>query len=859
MDGPVTKRRFSRRATRNAMYMGAAAISALILLLLGWRFYSGMRESSLEASHRSETEQAVRLAASTAAFFEQISTRMADTARQANLIAIFRRGDKPPLEAEAERLQSEFPSALKLRLLLPGGYELDNSTIPPLGYACLTLLKSAESTRDPIATDVHLFGTDKQHLDMLRRITDDGGALLGMIHLSLDVGLLSEAMSALSLGEGYAELQQGGTAVPFVLGKSGDASNRVGTPLVTAVNGTRFYLAYWPPGVRDASGISGLLLPASLILIAVAGLAYSILRRRLAPKPEKENEVLYYGAIEAIMRGAHPGMEKLIPHLPGKVRGQEAARDLSRGMEGEDITRIHLSDVAPPATPTSPSEVMEGSPESDIPELTQSDTLDVFDITSGEEITPTPQVKPAKRDNGAKLSKKIFRAYDIRGVVGKELTVETVRLIGQAIGSEAQARGETAIIVGRDGRNSGPELLAALIEGLCTSGCDVIDIGMVPTPVLYFATHFLEPKSGVILTGSHNPPEYNGLKIVLGGETLSEESIQTIYERAVNQDLMTGAGKLKTMEINTDYIRRISEDIPVALGHSFKIVVDCGNGVTGNLAPQLYRALGHDVIELYCEIDGNFPNHHPDPSQPENLQELIDRVRSEKADLGFAFDGDGDRLGVVDNQGKIIWPDRQMMLLARDVLSRNAGAEIIYDVKCSRHLRDIIVSSGGKALMWKTGHSLIKGKMKETGAPLAGEMSGHIFFKERWYGFDDALYTGARMLEVLMKARISPAEVFASLPEGIATPELRVDLPEEEHDGFMEEMRDKIRFEGAEIISIDGLRVEFPDGWGLVRPSNTTPCLVLRFEADDETALERIQAEFRSLMLSIKADLRLTF
>ena len=367
VDGPVTKRRFSRRATRNATYMAAATVSALILLVLGWNFYSGLRESGLEASRQTETEQSASLAASTTAFFERISTSMSNTARRENIIAIFRLGDKPRLEAEAERLQSEFPSALKLRLLLPGGYELDNNTLPPLSYACLTLLKAAESTRDPIAADVHLFGTDKQHIDMLQRVTDDGGTLLGMIHLSLDVDLLSKAMSALSLREGYAELQQGGTAVPLVLGMSGDASNRAGTPLVTDVKDTRFKLAYWPPGSGDASGNSGLMLPGLLILIAVAGLAYFIVRRRLAPKTKTENEVLYYGAIEAIMKGAHPGMEKLIPHLPGKVlwQEQEPAREPSMGIQGEDTTRMRLPDEATPATTTSPSEVTEGSPEDD--------------------------------------------------------------------------------------------------------------------------------------------------------------------------------------------------------------------------------------------------------------------------------------------------------------------------------------------------------------------------------------------------------------------------------------------------------------------------------------------------------------
>ena len=418
------------------------------------------------------------------------------------------------------------------------------------------------------------------------------------------------------------------------------------------------------------------------------------------------------------------------------------------------------------------------------------------------------------------------------------------------------------VLLGFSERNPGiTRILAgdALIEGLRASGRDVIDIGVVPTPVLYFATHHLDTNSGVMLTGSHNAPEYNGLKIVLDGETLSGDAIKKIRDRITNEDLSEGQGSLQVADISADYLRRITDDIPVALGGAFKMVVDCGNGVAGQLAPQLYRAMGHDVVELFCDIDGTFPNHQPDPSQPENMQPLIDRVKEEGADLGFAFDGDGDRLGIVDGEGNIIWPDRQMMLFAKDVLSRNQGASIIFDVKCSRYLKAIIEASGGKPLMWKTGHSLIKAKMKEVGAPLAGEMSGHIFFKERWYGFDDALYAGARALEILTNSKDSPTDTFAVLPDGISTPELRIPLAEKHHAKAMDVMKKKMTFEGAEITDIDGIRVDFSDGWGLVRPSNTSPFLIARFEAESKEALERIKTEFRDLLHSVSADLKLPF
>jgi len=453
----------------------------------------------------------------------------------------------------------------------------------------------------------------------------------------------------------------------------------------------------------------------------------------------------------------------------------------------------------------------------------------------------------------------IFRAYDIRGIVGETLTAELVQKIGQAIGSEAGAQGQQQIIVGRDGRTSSPVLGQALIAGLQAAGRDVIDLGMVPTPLLYFATHFFQTGSGVMLTGSHNGPQYNGMKIVLGDETLSEAAIQEMYRRVVQEDFDSGQGHLGTTEIIADYIDRVREDMPVPPGRAFKLVLDCGNGVAGGVAPQLFRALGHDVIELYCDVDGSFPNHHPDPCQPDNLQALIATVKKEGADIGFAFDGDGDRLGVVDDAGKIIWPDRQLMLLAKDVLSRQAGAPIIFDVKCSRHLQSVIEASGGRALMYKTGHSLIKSKMKQTNAPLAGEMSGHIFFKERWYGFDDALYTAARLLEILMQSDASPQQGFAAMPEDLSTPELKIDLPEARHRRFMQDLQAKAAFDSARIIDIDGLRAEFADGWGLVRPSNTTPALVLRFEAEDQNALARIQADFRALLRSVDPALQLPF
>jgi len=451
-----------------------------------------------------------------------------------------------------------------------------------------------------------------------------------------------------------------------------------------------------------------------------------------------------------------------------------------------------------------------------------------------------------------KPAAEIFRAYDIRGIAGKTLTADVVRAIGRALGSMAEA-----FAVGRDGRDSGPELVDALAQGLQQSGARVIDVGMVPTPVTYFAAHHLGCGSCVSVTGSHNPPEYNGLKMVVDGHTLSGDEIQQLRARIESGDWRQGAGQRQTADVLEAYVARITGD--VRLARRMRIAIDCGNGVAGVAAPGLYRALGCEVEELYCEVDARFPNHHPDPSHAENLADLIAAVKKGRAELGLAFDGDGDRLGVVTKDGGIIYPDRQLMLFAADVLSRNPGAEIIYDVKSTRLLAPWIERHGGRPLLWKTGHSLIKAKLAETGAPLAGEMSGHTFFKERWYGFDDALYAGARLLEILSRSR-DASGVLASLPNAPSTPELQWKLAEGEPHALIAKLQAAKPFPKAErTITIDGVRAEYADGFGLARASNTTPVIVLRFEADTKAALTRIQEEFRAALQPLKRSAPLPF
>jgi len=451
----------------------------------------------------------------------------------------------------------------------------------------------------------------------------------------------------------------------------------------------------------------------------------------------------------------------------------------------------------------------------------------------------------------------IFKAYDIRGIVGKTLNAGIVEAIGHAIGSEACARGQTSIIIGRDGRLSGPELIAALARGIQKSGINVIDIGCVATPMAYFAAFQLKTNSCVVLTGSHNPPDYNGLKIVLGGETLYGEAIQALRQRIERDDLSHGAGSYSQQDISAAYIERIASD--VKLFRPMKLTVDCGNGVAGAYVAKLYRALGCIVEELYCEVDGNFPNHHPDTSVPENLQDLMTAVKENGSELGLAFDGDGDRLGVITRDGNIIYPDRLLMLFAADLLSREPGSEIIFDIKSTRNLFGWIRKRSGIPTIWKTGHSLIKAKMRETGAKLAGEMTGHVFFAERWYGFDDGLYAGARLLEILSRVA-DPSATLNALPDAFCTPELHIKTQEGENHTLLEKLLRMADFSDAtEIITIDGLRVEYADGFGLVRASNTTPAIVLRFEGDTQIALARIQKDFRQLFTLAAPHLHMPF
>ena len=451
-----------------------------------------------------------------------------------------------------------------------------------------------------------------------------------------------------------------------------------------------------------------------------------------------------------------------------------------------------------------------------------------------------------------------FKAYDIRGIVPSALNPEFALELGRGLAARAKAAGVTTMVVGRDGRISSPSLAAALQQGMRDGGINTIDVGEVPTPLVYFAAYTLKTGSGVAVTGSHNPPDYNGFKMMMGGGTLHGEAILALRDEVAAGPVHASTpGTGTSVDILTPYLARVLGDIK--LSRPMKIAIDCGNGVAGAVAPQLFRDLGCEVTELFCEVDGTFPNHHPDPADPHNLEDLIRCVQTTDCEIGLAFDGDGDRLGVVTKSGEIIWPDRQLILYARDVLTRCPGETIIYDVKCSRHVAVAIREAGGVPLMWQTGHSLIKAKLAETGAPLAGEMSGHVFFKERWFGFDDGLYTGCRLLEILSRSA-DPSAVLEALPQGVSTPELKLEMAEGEPHALIKRLQAEGAFDGAtEVLKIDGLRADYPDGFGLARASNTTPVVVLRFEGDTPEALSRIQEAFRKQLLTLAPHVTLPF
>jgi phosphomannomutase / phosphoglucomutase len=830
-------------------------IAVLMTLIAGTGVYLSSKFVVAKANEDAALASANGVALTLSQQIAVLDSALDSVAQDPELIAAFASSDAAALNAIATRLEKYLPGARKIRMLPVGTVELDEVNVPRMGYGDLDMVKATfqENPFPAIQGDV---GPDR-HLAITRRVMQ-GSQAIGIILASMSYDFIDQILKAGAVKNSYLELRQDKLVLASTGEKQTDGFNQINVP------GTSWALYYIDPHSgtlgQNIAIFSFILIPALFALAAffIGSRQYSV---RLA---QDQDWVLkaFKDVLAGRPQGSYPvsinGMDTVIASM-GRIKREVEKQGLSAISSHDDDFELEgyfeeISDL-PPAIPTTPTSPIAPPPNGVSGyEVMEPTILAEQPVSNTPKVIDDKPILPAK----PKTNAAIFRAYDIRGIVGQTLTKEVVHDIGRAVGSEAKELGIRTVVIGRDGRISSPTLAEALSQGIVSTGCNVLDVGMVPTPVLYFVTQHTEGRTGVMITGSHNPAEYNGLKMMIKGETLAGERIQKLKQRIDNDSFLTGNGSVEHNGMfEGEYIGTLCEDIQ--LTRTMKIVVDCGNGVAGGIAPLLLKSLGCEVIELFCDVDGNFPNHHPDPSKPENLAELIGAVKHYHADVGIAFDGDGDRLGVVDSKGKIIWPDRQMMLFAKDVLAGKPGSEIIFDVKCSRHLPAQIIKYGGKPLMWKTGHSFMKAKLRETGAKLAGEMSGHIFFNDRWFGFDDALYSAARLLQILSEDDRPSADVFSDFPDSINTPELNVDLAEGENFEFIDGLFAKAKLMGGKITDIDGLRLDFADGWGLVRASNTTPSLVIRFEADSKEALEKIQAQFRDLMRDVKPGIKLPF
>lgn len=748
---------------------------------------------------------------------------------------VARAAANPQLQALLQQQGSLRPAGTLVHQLAtylhrPGAARHINDAQAPLSFAALDMIRRAERGL-PVPAEAHKVG-EHWRLYLVEPLrTAPTAPIAGTLLVVFELQRLTAALPQLPQDAGKVALIQqfpAGPAQPLY-----EAGGGHGDVLSLTTDNPAWRLEFQAGSAMGAGAPNPLVLLAAVLLALAGALASLLLLQR------SWNQALAADAqtLEQLTQGHKAAGLRLGPLEP---LAQSIMQLVSRGRQ---------TPAAPVASqPVRPTPPVADSAAAPLPPLEDVLDIDILDDLPDEPMAGAPSL-PAE----------IFRAYDIRGVVGRTLSPEYVYWLGRAIGSESLDAGQPRVAVARDGRLSGPELLEQLIRGLTDCGCQVVDLGMVPTPVLYYATHTTEATSGVMLTGSHNPPDYNGLKIVIAGQTLSGERISALRQRLEQNLLHEGNGECQPLDILDSYTHRIVDD--VLLARPLKVVVDCGNGVGGVIAQNLLEQLGCEVVALYCEVDGNFPNHHPDPGKPENLRDLQLIVKQHNADLGLAFDGDADRLGVVMANGEIICADRLLMLFAEDIVTRNPGADIVFDVKCTRQLPQLISRLGGRPVMWKSGHSLIKAKMQETQALLGGEMSGHVFFQERWYGFDDGLYSACRLLELvsmLTQDREQINAMFDRYPTGLSTPELHIEVGEKRKFALMNDLENTAEWgEQARVTTIDGLRVDYPDGWGLVRASNTTPVLVLRFEAEDAGGLERIRQRFREQLTRVAPDLTL--
>ncbi len=843
------------KATQSLRYM----LPSLLIALAGLLVASAVIWFSQSAHNAEQAQEQVESwgAAYTAAINQRLAFIQADTQSAASnpYLALVLKSNDPELKRSTERTLLHRASAIDAFISPAGQTAQDHNRNAPINFAALDLLQRAESGAQPQPEALQV----GQRWLLYSATKLSGAKSAGSLLIAYDAASVFKGLPVFANNQLQITLQQQFQNAPLqTLYSQGNMPNN-GTSYSFSTQHPNWTLVLTTPSsfAQQSSLPSALLIAIGLAALFIVCALYFIhitIQRQLRADAQtlsltiqdwahgKSIKPLSLNMIE--LQSFAQNLTHNVQATPSKQAKKTAPIDNDDLTAGTDATALanNTKNNIFNSSPTLDTDIL------DIDILEED--LDVFGL---DQASNSLQRTTAASD----VPSSIFRAYDIRGIVGQTLTTDTAYWIGRAVGSESIANGEPGVVVGRDGRLSGPDMAQALIQGLLDCGCSVTDLGMVPTPVLYFATHVLEARSGVMVTGSHNPPDYNGFKIVIAGETLANERITALHTRIVNDDLSHGVGMLENVEMLDTYLEHIRNDI--ALAKPLRVVVDCGNGVGGVIGPRLLEALGCTVIPLYCEVDGTFPNHHPDPGKPENLVDLIARVKSEQADIGIAFDGDADRLGVVTNSGDIIYPDRLMMLFAKDVVSRNPGADVIFDVKCTRRLSALISGYGGRPIMWKTGHSLIKAKMKETGALLAGEMSGHIFFKERWFGFDDGIYSAARLLEIISLDSRNVDQVFSAFPVSHSTPEITVEVTDENKFAIIERLQREAKWGDASITTLDGVRADYPKGWGLVRASNTTPMLVLRFEGDSPEDLAQIQALFREQILALEPDINLPF
>jgi len=829
-----------------------SALTVLLILIAGGgTFWVSQSDISLAKQKAAEANaQGIAISLSTQiATFQKTVEKMANSTEA---ITAIEAGDAEQMAKTAELLEQFLPEVMKIRLLPADVSELDDSSIPHMGNADLIM---AQETLVKFQQPALQGQGENRHL-AITAVVKNNDVAIGVVLASLKYRFVQATLTKYQTSAelGFFELKQGKVS----LAKAGDSTNKTDVDNKLTVSKTSWYVHFWPATAMDFGSIS-IISAMVLVPVLLVCLAFFIVYRKIT-KDLRQDQSSIIKAVKDLMSGKSVGsypvhLNEMRAIISTIVQFKRVLDNKGNSLPDSESGDTEIDDFFD--EPTTGLDFLD----SDIDEpKAETKVLESTPVSlPNTEKTPAAASFGAASKKETQSSSTIFKAYDIRGVAGKTLTKEIIFNIGRAVASEAKEKSIKTIVLGRDGRTSSPALAESLAKGIISTGVNVLDIGLVPSPIVYFVAQHTEGRSGLVITGSHNPADYNGLKMIINGETLAGDKIQQIKQRIDSENYATGeTGSIeKNTMFTNEYIGTVSEDIHIE--RPMKVVVDCGNGAAGELAPILLKTLGCEVIELFCDIDGTFPNHHPDPSKPENLNDLISAVKHYEADVGIAFDGDGDRLGVVDAKGKIIWPDRQMMLYAKDVLALKPGSEIIYDVKCSRHLNDQIVKSGGRPLMAKTGHSFMKAKVKETGAALAGEMSGHIFFNDRWFGFDDALYSASRLIEILSADTRSSHEVFADFPDSFNTPEINIELSEGENTRLMEQLVSAANFTDGKIINIDGMRVEFSDGWGLVRASNTLPVLVLRFEADNKEALQRIQAEFKALLTQVKPNLNIPF